>query len=79
MNKIYLSKREYELASFVAQGLNNAQIAKKMIITNSTVKQHLVNIYSKLGIEKEPGSGSIGSMRVKLTLAYLNGLLSLRR
>ena len=42
-----LSKREMEVLELVSSGFNNRNIAIKLGITDSTVKTHLRNIYSK--------------------------------
>ncbi|MBN2965125.1 response regulator transcription factor [Sulfurospirillum sp. T05] len=45
-----LTKREYEIATLVAQGRSNKEIAKISFITEHTVKVHLRTIFEKLGI-----------------------------
>jgi len=45
-----LTAREREIASLVAAGLSNRQIAEKLVISRRTVDAHLEHIYSKLGI-----------------------------
>lgn len=45
-----LTKREHQLAEAVADGLGNAQIAERLGISERTVKAHMSNIFSKLGI-----------------------------
>jgi DNA-binding NarL/FixJ family response regulator len=44
-----LSARELEVLQLTALALSNAQIGKKLLITEGTVKRHLTNIYAKLG------------------------------
>lgn len=44
-----LTPRETEVAGLVAQGLNNSEIAKLLVVTNATVKAHCTHIYRKLG------------------------------
>jgi two-component system response regulator DegU len=44
-----LSAREFEVLKMVGQGANNEGIAKALSISESTVKNHLTNIYEKLG------------------------------
>jgi NarL family two-component system response regulator LiaR len=46
-----LTAREREVLSLMVDGLNNAQIAKKLVVSQSTVKYHIGNIFSKLGVE----------------------------
>ena len=45
-----LTRRETEIAGFVAAGLSNRQIARKVSLAEATVKIHLHNAYKKLGI-----------------------------
>ena len=50
-----LSARESEIACHVAQGQTNAEIAAELFISPGTVKTHLANIGSKLGIRNRVG------------------------
>jgi NarL family two-component system response regulator LiaR len=43
-----LSERELEVIRLIAEGLSNAQIAEKLVISEKTVKSHVSNILSKL-------------------------------
>lgn len=45
--KTGLSNREQEIALLVMEGQNNASICEKLVITESTLRTHLRNIYSK--------------------------------
>lgn len=45
-----LSNREREIVAFVAQGFKNREIAERMFISEQTVKNHLHNIFDKLGV-----------------------------
>ena len=47
-NKSILTDRELEYLSMVALGYKNNAIAKRLFVTNSTVKKTLENIYKKL-------------------------------
>jgi DNA-binding CsgD family transcriptional regulator len=47
---LLLSTRQWETLELAAEGLPNAQIARRLFITESTVKQHLRNAYSTLGL-----------------------------
>jgi DNA-binding NarL/FixJ family response regulator len=47
---LLLSTRQWETLELAAEGLPNAQIARRLFITESTVKQHLRKAYSTLGI-----------------------------
>jgi len=45
-----LSHREREIVQLVAQGYKNKEMAEKMFISEQTVKNHLHNIFDKLGV-----------------------------
>ncbi|MBI4418917.1 MAG: tetratricopeptide repeat protein [Ignavibacteriales bacterium] len=45
-----LSKRERELIPFLADGLSNQEIARRLYISPDTVKVHLKHIYHKFGV-----------------------------
>ena len=45
-----LTKREYEIATLVAKGLSNKEIAYKTGITERTVKAHISSVFEKLDI-----------------------------
>src|SRR3954468_13420087 len=45
-----LSQREREIVALVAQGFKNKEMAEKMFISEQTVKNHLHNIFDKLGV-----------------------------
>ena len=45
-----LSEREIEVLQQMAQGSPNKEIAKHLVISESTVKTHVANIFQKLGV-----------------------------
>ena len=45
-----LSQRELEIVVLVAQGFKNKEMAERMFISEQTVKNHLHNIFDKLGV-----------------------------
>lgn len=47
---VELTGREQEVLLLVADGLGNKQIARRLGITERTVKAHLTNIYQRLGV-----------------------------
>jgi len=49
-DKPLLSEREKEIVQLVAQGFRNREIGEKLFISEQTVKNHLHNIFDKLGV-----------------------------
>lgn len=49
-NAAVLSTREREIVMLVAQGFKNKEMAERMFISEQTVKNHLHNIFDKLGV-----------------------------
>jgi NarL family two-component system response regulator LiaR len=47
----FLTERELEVLRLMVEGLNNAEIAEKLVVSLSTVKYHISNILMKLGVE----------------------------
>jgi DNA-binding NarL/FixJ family response regulator len=64
-----LSQREREIIVLIAQGYKNKEIAEKMFITEQTVKNHLHNVFDKLGV----------SDRLELALYAIHNSLHIRQ
>lgn len=47
-----LSERELEVAQLVAQGLHNKEVAKRLFISEETVKSHIRSIFKKANIDR---------------------------
>ena len=45
-----LTEREWEILSWVAGGKTNKEIAASLLVTPSTVRKHLENVFEKLGV-----------------------------
>ncbi len=48
--RLGLTAREAELVGALADGLSNAQIAKRLFLSEKTVKNHLNRIYTKMAV-----------------------------
>jgi DNA-binding NarL/FixJ family response regulator len=46
-----LSARELQVLGLLAQGFSNKEISQKLLISEKTVKNHLYNIFKKLGVQ----------------------------
>lgn len=58
-----LSPREIEVLERVAAGRSNGEIARELVITEQTVKSHLVHIYTKLGVSSRTAAVSLARDR----------------
>ncbi|GGX32436.1 MULTISPECIES: response regulator transcription factor [Streptomyces] len=63
-----LTPREHEVLEMMAQGLANAAIAEKLVITERAVSKHIRGVFDKLGLPPEGGSVH---RRVLAVLAFL--------
>jgi ATP/maltotriose-dependent transcriptional regulator MalT len=62
-----LSPRELEVLALVAGGATNRTVGARMHVSEATVKTHLLNIYSKLGV---------GDRAAAVAEGFRRGLLS---
>ncbi|GAB5401057.1 MAG: hypothetical protein Aureis2KO_26420 [Aureisphaera sp.] len=47
-----LSKREYEILSKISEGLSNKEIADQLFVSESTIKTHVSNLFTKLDVKR---------------------------
>jgi DNA-binding NarL/FixJ family response regulator len=62
-----LTEREREVLANMAQGRNNASIAKSLFLTERAVEKHINSLFHKLGLTEEPDV----HRRVMAVLAFL--------
>ena len=51
-----LTEREVEVTGLLARGLTNKEMAVELFVSEATVKSHLSQIYSKLGVDTRAGA-----------------------
>lgn len=51
-----LSEREREVLALVSQGLTNKAVARQLLLSQATVKTHLLHIFTKLGADSRTGA-----------------------
>ena len=49
-----LTRREVDVVRLVAEGLTNRQIARRLVVSEATVKTHLNHVLSKLDVDGRP-------------------------
>jgi DNA-binding NarL/FixJ family response regulator len=62
-----LSPRELEILELVARGTTNREAARRLFISEATVKTHLLHIYAKLGVNDRAAAVAAGFDRGLLT------------
>ncbi|ACV79944.1 response regulator [Nakamurella multipartita] len=60
---IMLTPRETQVLQMVADGLSNQGIAKELFITEATVKSHLVQVFTKLGVDSRTAATAAARQR----------------
>ena len=65
-----LTPREREVLALMVEGLNNPQIAERLVVSRSTAKAHVSNILSKLGVSNR---GEAIAMAIQYNLAGGSG------
>ncbi|MCT8339528.1 LuxR C-terminal-related transcriptional regulator [Flavobacteriaceae bacterium TK19130] len=52
INELGITDREHEILVKLSEGLSNKEIGETLFISESTVKTHLSNLYSKLSVKR---------------------------
>jgi len=63
-----LSARELEILLLVARGLSNVQIASSLHLAEATVKRHLANVYTKMGVHSRGEASREALLREWITI-----------
>lgn len=64
-----LTLRENEVLALMAEGLDNTEIAERIVVTVNAVHKHIGNVFTKLGLSHSDS----GHRRVRAVLAFLRG------
>jgi len=60
-----LTPREEEVLSLVGEGLANKQIARRLGISEKTVKAHLTNVFQSIGVESRTEAALWAQQRIR--------------
>ncbi|MEQ8907720.1 MAG: response regulator transcription factor [Vicingaceae bacterium] len=52
IQRLGLSEREMEVLNGMAEGLSNKEIAEQLFLSESTIKTHAANLFSKLDVKR---------------------------
>jgi DNA-binding NarL/FixJ family response regulator len=66
-----LTRRELEILRLVAEGFSNAELARRLWVTEQTVKFHLSNIYRKLNVSNRTEASRWAQLHGLLPVAGL--------
>jgi DNA-binding CsgD family transcriptional regulator len=62
-----LTQRELEVLRLVAKGATNREVARRLFISEASVKAHLLHLYAKLGVNDRAAATAAAYDRGLLT------------
>jgi len=58
-----LSPREQDVLQLVAEGMTNKEIARRLILSEYTIKSHVTSLFNKLGVDSRAAAVAIAAQR----------------
>ena len=58
-----LTSREVEILELLARGLANKELARRLLVSEATVKSHLAHVYGKLGVDSRAAAVAVAIQR----------------
>jgi len=58
-----LSPREQDVLQLVAEGMTNKEIARRLILSEHTIKSHVTSLFNKLGVDSRAQAVAIAAQR----------------
>ena len=52
ISQLGISQRELEVLQLISQGLSNQEIGERLVISESTIKTHVSNLFVKLDVKR---------------------------
>lgn len=55
LDRLGISKREYDVLGLISKGLSNQEIADRLFVSVNTIKTHSSNLFQKLNVSRRTG------------------------
>ena len=66
-----LSAREVEILELIAEGRANGDIARRLFLSDKTVRNHISSIYAKLGVADRAEAVPVGRLQRRALISLL--------